>query len=274
MVQINCLPETSAILGGLYGDGMIGQPGAFSTSWADRMAADIWIAFDQAKAAPGGLMPRGPQRYYVGVQPEKISGFVDIVTHPWFETVCEAVLGAGYKVVEIGFDLPFPGAVDQPWHRDFAGPTAKTAGRLTSLAFNLTGIDTRPEHGPFEIAPGTQWDTLDDAPGGMFPARAQWARFSERAVRKMAQRGDFSARSGLTVHRGTANRSNEARPVLIVGVVSAEVVNRDHHQLQVTQTWVDSVSPTVRERLLYQVVPDAAPIVQQHAIEGLLADAA
>jgi hypothetical protein len=34
----------------------------------------------------------------------------------------------------------------------------------------------------------------------------------------MPQRGDISARSALTIHRGTANRSNEPRPVLVVGV--------------------------------------------------------
>ena len=268
------MPEISDILGGLYGDGIIGQPRAFTTDWADRMAADIWTAFEQAKAAPGGLMPRGPQRYYVEVQPEKISGFVDIVTHPWFEAVCEAVLGSAYKVVEVGFDLPFPGAVDQPWHRDFGGPTCKTAKRLTSLAFNLTGIDTRPEHGPFEIAPGTQWDQLEGARDGMFPPRAEWPRFAERAVRKMAQRGDLSARSGLAVHRGTANRSDEARPVLIVGVVADEVADREQHQLQVTQAWLDGVAPAVREHLLYEVVRQAAPIVQHHMIEGLMAAAA
>src|SRR3712207_8235174 len=40
-----------------------------------------------------------------------------------------------------------PGAADQPWHRDFPAPEATTKGRrLNSLAFNLTAIDSRPEH--------------------------------------------------------------------------------------------------------------------------------
>ncbi len=117
--------------------------------------------FDEAKAVPGGVLPRGPERYYVEVQPERISGFVDIATHPWFVAVCEAVLGPEYKIVEIGFDIPFPGAADQPWHRDFPAPEATLTGRrLNCLAFNLTTVDTRLEHGPFEIAPGTQWDAI------------------------------------------------------------------------------------------------------------------
>ena len=85
----------------------------------------------------------------------------DIATHPWFVAVCEAVLGPDYRIVEIGFDIPFPGAADQPWHRDFPAPEATLKGRrLNSLAFNLTAVDTGPEHGPFEIALGTQWDDI------------------------------------------------------------------------------------------------------------------
>ena len=63
---------------------------------------------------------------------------------------------------------------------------------------------------------------------------------SRRAVQKMPQRGDISARSALTIHRGTANRSNEARPVLVVGVDAPDATNANHHDLQVTRAYVDS----------------------------------
>lgn len=77
--------------------------------------------------------------------------------HPWVTTVSEAILGPDYKIVEIGFDVPGPGAMDQPWHRDFPSPPETLSGRrLYSLAFNLTAVDTFEDMGPFEIAPGTQ----------------------------------------------------------------------------------------------------------------------
>src|SRR5688572_2411885 len=121
--------EPAAILGGLYGDGIIGLPGAFGRDWVVRMGEDIWRLFDEARQVQGGALPRGPERWYVEVQPERIRGFVDIVTHPWFVAVSEAVLGPDYKVVEVGFDIPFPGAALQPWHRDFAAPEATLKGR-------------------------------------------------------------------------------------------------------------------------------------------------
>src|SRR5687768_11372284 len=74
--------DTAAIMGGLYGDGIIALPGAFTAEWADALRADIERLFAEAQAVEGGSLPRGPERFYVEVHPERIAGFVDIVTHP------------------------------------------------------------------------------------------------------------------------------------------------------------------------------------------------
>lgn len=264
--------EAAEIMGGLYGDGIIALQGAFDPAFADRLHAEIMTLYREAREVPGGALPRGPERWYVEVQPERISGFVEIATHPWFAAVCEAVLGPGYRIVEVGFDIPFPGAADQPWHRDFLVPEATTKGRrLSSLAFNLTTVDTRPEHGPFEVAPGTQWDQFEDCDKGMFPPRALWPRYIARAVQKLPQRGDISARSALTIHRGTANRSDEARPVLVVGVDAPDATNAQHHDLQVTSDYLATLPPRVADHLSHRIVEMLQPVVQHHVIEGLLA---
>jgi hypothetical protein len=263
--------DTAEIMGGLYGDGIIGLKGAFSSGFADQLYRDVMTLFEEARQIPGGVLPRGPERWYVETQPERISGFVEIATHPWFVAVCEAVLTTDYKIVEIGFDIPFPGAADQPWHRDFKAPDGTLQGRrLNSLAFNLTTVDTRPEHGPFEIAPGTQWDDIPGAKDDMFPDKSLWQRYIDRAVQKLPQRGDISARSALTIHRGTANRSNEARPVLVVGVDAPDATNAHHHDLQVTKAYYDSLPAQVRDHLTCRVAGELEPIIQHHVIEGLL----
>jgi hypothetical protein len=263
--------DVAAIMGGLYGDGIIGLKGAFAPEWADALRADIMRLYEQAMAVEHGALPRGPQRWYVEVQPERIPGFIDIATHPWFVAVCEAVLGPEYKIVEIGFDIPFPGAADQPWHRDFKSPDATLKGRrLNSLAFNLTTVDTRQEHGPFEIALGTQWDDITGARDDMFPPREMWDRYISRSVQKLPQRGDISARSALTIHRGTANRSNEARPVLVVAADAPDATNANHHDLQVTRAYLDSLPPRIRDHLTYRVTDQLDAVLQHHVIEGLL----
>jgi hypothetical protein len=263
--------DTGAIMGGLYGDGIIALKGAFARPWVERMREDIALLFEEARSVPGGALPRGPQRWYVEVHPERIRGFVDIATHPWFVAVCEAVLGPDYRIVEIGFDIPFPGAADQPWHRDFPAPEATLKGRrLDSLAFNLTAVDTRPEHGAFEIAPGTQWDDLSGCTDGMFPPKSWWPRYISRSQARLAQMGDISARSALTIHRGTANRSKEWRPVLVVGVDAPDATNSGHHDLQVTRGYLESLPARVRDHLTYRVTEELKPVIQHHVIGGLL----
>ena len=271
MTSLDPTYEPADIMGGLYGDGIIALKDAFRRDWVERMREDIAILFEEASKVPGGALPRGPERWYVEVAPERVHGFVDIATHPWFVAVCEAVLGPDYRIVEVGFDIPFPGAADQPWHRDFFVPEATTKGRrLNSLAFNLTAVDTRSEHGAFEIAPGTQWDQFEGCPKGMFPPRELWPRYEARKVQKLPQMGDMSARSALTIHRGTANRSNEARPVLVVGVDAPDATNAAHHDLQVTRAYLDALPPRVRDHLTCRLVDTLETVVQHHTIEGLL----
>jgi hypothetical protein len=263
--------DAAEIMGGLYGEGIIGLKAAFTREWADALREDIETLFAEALASPGGALPRGPARYYVETHPERLRGFAEIGTHPWFIAVCEAVLGPEYKIVESGFDVPNPGAADQPWHRDFPSPPATLVGRrLNSLAFNLTAVDTVLEMGPLEIALGTQWDDLSDHADAMFPPRSLYPRYRDRMVRKLPQRGDISARSALTIHRGTANRSNRARPVLVIGVDAPDAGNAHHHDLQITRRYAASLPRRVLDHLRYRVVDELEPIVQSHAIKGLL----
>jgi hypothetical protein len=255
----------------LYGEGVVGLRGAFPVAWVDALAEDVAAAFREARERPGGAVGRGPQRWYVEVHPEQLRGFVDLVTHPWITAVSRAVLGDAYRVVEVGFDVPFPGAVNQPWHRDFAMPAAtREQHRLTSLAFNLTLVDTTPDMGPFEIAPGTQWDDDPSFAHGMFPPRSWYPRYEARAQRRLPQRGDVSARTALTIHRGTASSSPDPRPVLVLGVVSADEVSAIDHSMCVTRSYWNALPEHVRAHLDCPVVDELVPIVQQHTIEGLV----
>jgi hypothetical protein len=255
----------------IYSAGITALKGAFSAAWADAMREDIEAAFEEARGREGGAVGRGPNRYYVEIHPEQMRGFVDLVTHPWVVAVCEAVLGDGYEIVELGFDIPFAGAVNQPWHRDFPMPAiTKSERRLDSLAFNLTGVDTAEDMGPFEIALGTQFDDEPDFDHGMFPPKDRYPRYEERAVRKYPQRGDISARSALTIHRGTINHSAKARPVLVLGVDAAGAGNDDKHAMAVTEGYWATLPSLVRDHLRCPVVDQLTPITQKHTIEGLV----
>ena len=263
--------EPANIIGGIYGDGSISLTGAYDVSLIDRARASIDRLFAEARQIADGALARGPERYYVEVAPESIDGFVEIASHPWFLQVSENVLGPEWKIVEVGFDIPLPGAALQPWHRDFAAPRATIEGRqINSLAFNLTAVDTTADMGPFEIAPGTQWDIIDECPRGMFPDPSRWPQYEARKVAKMAERGTISARSALTIHRGTANVSGTARPVLVIGVDGPSATNAAHHDLQMTKSFAENLPPVLSERFSGRIVDQIMAVRQNHVIDGLI----
>lgn len=264
--------DVATIMGGLYGDGIIGCKGAFPREWVQRMREEMDALFEDALSRPGGAVGRGPKRYYVEIHPEKISGFVDLATHPWVKAVCETVLGPEYKIVEIGFDVPMQGAMNQPWHRDFPSPPDTLYGRrINSLAFNVTGVDVTEDMGPFEVAPGTQWDfPTEEWKYEMFPPKTAYARFEERAQRKFPQMGDISARSALTIHRGTKHDSEKSRPVLVLGVDAPGAINAERHDLQFSKAYYEGLPEELKQHLTCRVVDELEPIMQGHTIEGLV----
>jgi hypothetical protein len=252
-------------------DGIAGLPGALNPEWVVRLREDFEAAFADARSIEGGTVGRGPNRYYFAVPPERLRGFLDLMTHPWLTGLCERMLGPDWTLVEVGFDVPLPGAVDQPWHRDFPIPEdTRATGVLTSLAFNVTTVTVRPEMGPFEIAPGSHRDDGDAFEHGMFPPPEQAAHYAARARRKLPRLGDMSVRTGLAVHRGTRNLSAESRPVLVLGMVAPHVVTEGAHDLILTKEFFRTLPAAVRGHLRCTELVDAlAPMIQRHDIEGL-----
>ncbi|MBC7403994.1 MAG: phytanoyl-CoA dioxygenase family protein [Microbacteriaceae bacterium] len=262
---------TAAVVHALYTDGISALKGALSVEWADTLREDIDIALAEALSRKDGAVGRGPSRYYVEMHPEQIRGWRELVDHPWVRSVCEAVLGPDYQIVELGFDIPGPGAMNQPWHRDFPMPEeTRSTGRLTSLAFNATAVDTAADMGPFEIAPTTQWDLPEGFEHGMFPVKSLYERYESLAQRKFPGRGDLSVRSALTIHRGTQNESQKSRPVLVLGVDAPGAGNAAAHDMAVTKTFYESLPQRIRDHLVCPIVDTLTPITQKHSIEGLM----
>jgi hypothetical protein len=130
-----------------------------------------------------------------------------------------------------------------------------------------------PRRSPFEIALGTQFDDAPEFEHGMFPPPSLYGRYEERAARKYPPRGDISARSALTIHRGTINHSDQRRPVVVLGVDGPEADNAAHHDLAVTRDYWSTLPERLQRHLRCPVVDELTPITQKHTIEGLVMDA-
>lgn len=113
MTTTNLDPTVSASLDGdvelLYRDGITGLKGAVPRAWVEQLREDMMTAFWDAIQRPGGAVGRGPRRWYVEVHLEDISGFVDLVTHPWVVGICESVLGPELRDHRDRLGRPVPG---------------------------------------------------------------------------------------------------------------------------------------------------------------------
>ena len=271
----------------IYRDGITGLPDILPVRWADELDEDLSQQFLRALRVDGGegVAFRGWSRYYIELYPERLRGFLELVTNPSIVALSREILGDRYEIVELGADIPLPGAPEQPPHRDFPMPEPTRAHRrLTSLAFNASSVDVTPEMGPFNVAPGTHFDDGTAFREGMFPVGEQREEYIKRMVPRLARRGSVSARSGLTLHRGTKN-NGRLRPVAIVGVVSPE--DRAHSATTV-ELLPDYVAPTLKmSRAYYASLPDdlkghlrceivaetsaeLPPLRTHHGIEGLM----
>jgi Phytanoyl-CoA dioxygenase (PhyH) len=276
--------DIAALVDAVYRDGIVGIPDLLPVEWADRLDADLKREFTEALSHEGGTAPRGWNRFYFEPYPERMRGFLDVITHPVITELSRQMFGEDYMIVELGSDIPLPGAVDQPWHRDFPMPDETREGRISSVCINASSVDVTPDMGPFQCVPGTQFEPGDDFDGGMFPDESRYAEYESRMESRLGKRGSVSIRSGLGVHRGSrsSNRSR-LRPVAIVGIVSQEcgavterVANPDDPnvpRLRVSREYIDSLPEDVVRHLSYEIVADAEkdlpPHFTHHTFEGL-----
>lgn len=190
-----------------------------------------------------------------------------------------------YEIVDLGADIPLPGAPDQPPHRDFPLPEpTRLHRRLTSLCFNGSTVDVTPSMGPFHIAPGTHFDDGSDFAKEMFPVGEKKDAYNQRMVPRLARHGSVSVRSGLTIHIGSKN-NDRIRPVIIPGVVSLE--DRAHSAttmerpadytapiLKMSQAFYDNLDDALKQHLSCEIVADTAanlpPLKTPRSIEGLV----
>lgn len=271
----------------VYEKGLTSLPNILPIQWADELDEDMSAQFLKALQIENGegVAFRGWSRFYIELYPERLRGFVALVTNPAIVGLSREMLGDDYEIVELGADIPLPGAPEQPPHRDFPMPEpTRLHKRLTSLAFNASSVDVTPEMGPFNIAPGTHFDDGSDFVKEMFPIGEKKQEYNQRMEVRLAKRGSVSARSGLTLHKGSPNNSR-MRQVLILGVVSRE--DRAHSattqelapdyvapSLKMSQEFYDSLDDTLRQHLRCDIVADTTanlpPLKTPHSIEGLV----
>ena len=142
--------------------------------------------------------------------------------------VVDSVLGPSAVLAMMASDTPFPGAADQTVHQD---------ALVSRIAVNVALVDFTEENGPLEYWPGTHSRT--PSPDRFDPSPLAWSEdevkriVSERPSKRLVvPAGTMIIRDHRILHRGTAHRGTEPRPMLSLLYFSAhdalphrEVVN-------------------------------------------------
>ena len=197
----------------LVRDGICTIPGLIPHEKVERWR-DAYDALVRERAAvPGGLAPRGAGRHYVTLP--WVDPFADreVFANPTILGVIERVFAQEYVLVQLGADTAGPGSEYQEIHRDYRPLFDDTVVTpLYGLAVNFPLVEVTPDNGPFEMARGTH----------VLPRDVGLAKIESREPtleQFLAQPGDVTIRTPLALHRGTPNRTEEPRPVIVLGYV-------------------------------------------------------
>lgn len=160
----------------------------------------------------GHLRNRGPERYYVTLPFVEPFADEEIFADPDILAIVENLVGEDFVMCQLASDTPLRGSDFQDVHRD-APPLFPEWGKETppfQLAVNFPLVDVRLENGPFETTFGTHLVSKEEG--------LRKLEKGEIELRPLLMKvGDLMIRDVRGLHRGSPNRTDEPRPMVVIG---------------------------------------------------------
>jgi len=215
---------------------------------------------DTHMAREGHLFNRGPARFYVTLP--FIAPFADpaIFEDEDVLSIVRGLVGEEAVMPQLATDTPLLGSDYQEIHRD-APPLFPETGAETppfQLAVNFPLVDVRLENGPFEVARGTHMMSKEEGLRRIESGEIQLEPITMRL-------GDVMIRDVRGLHRGTPNRTNEPRPMVVIGY-SRRWLFRPEVSIHVPRATLDTLSARARHLLRFNPVGDSLDDLPQTEI--------
>jgi ectoine hydroxylase-related dioxygenase (phytanoyl-CoA dioxygenase family) len=199
---------------------------------------------------------RGAERYYVTLPFHGLWADPEVVDNDAIMAVVSELVGADGVMCQLATDTPLRGSDYQALHRDtqLLFPETGAESPPYQLAVNFPLVDVTPERGPMEWAPGTHM--LSKADG---LARIERGEIPMETA--FLSRGDVMIRDVRHVHRGTPNRSDTPRPMVVIGY-SRRWLYRPEVQIRVPRETLERMPERARRWLrfnpVFETVEEAA----------------
>ena len=135
-----------------------------------------------------------------------------IMKNSIIDKLLKLTLGENYQLVNNSLVISEPNSSEQAWHVD--GPHMSTTEHLSVHCLNIfiPLVDLTVDNGPTEIRPESHLLTRDLSK--MFLAAAISKRLKKPEI-PLIKRGSCLLFDYRVLHRGTANQTNEVRPILV-----------------------------------------------------------
>lgn len=191
---------------------------------------------------------RGAQRFYVTLPFTAPYADPSIYEDEDVLAIVEELAGKDFVMCQLATDTPLLGSDYQELHRDTPPlfPEWEVETPSFQLAVNFPLVDVTPEMGPFEVARGTH-----------MVSKAEALRMLETGEVKLEAiclaLGDVMIRDVRGIHRGTPNRTETPRPMVVIGY-SRKWLNRPEVSIRVPREEMDKVSERARRMLRFNPV--------------------
>jgi ectoine hydroxylase-related dioxygenase (phytanoyl-CoA dioxygenase family) len=194
-------------------DGICVIRGLFDPKLIDELAWAFDALFRERQQRPGGLAPREQARYYLTFPWVPPFANEEVFANPVILGVLDRVFAQEYVMVQLGADIPVRGSDYQEIHRDYRPLfTDDVVTPLYALAVNMPLVEVTEENGPFQMARGTHVLPRDEGLKKVESGEIPIESFT-------MQPGDVSIRTPLALHRGSPNRTDTPRPMVVMGYV-------------------------------------------------------
>ncbi len=184
----------------------------------------------------GGKTSRGSNRYYVTFPFSMPFADPGIYEDPDILAIVEKLAGKNFVMCQLASDTPLLGSEYQEIHRDCPPlfPENKEETPMYQLALNFPLVDVTPQNGPLEIVRGTHMMTRVEGLKKMEAGET----FIEPLPMQM---GDVLLRDVRTLHRGSPNKTNEPRPMVVIGY-SRSWLNRPEVSINIPRNEYEKLS--------------------------------
>jgi hypothetical protein len=196
----------------------------------------------------GEITSRGSSRYYVTYPFTGPFADPTFYEDPDILALVEILAGKNFVMCQLASDTPLKGSDYQDIHRDCPPlfPELNAETPMFQLALNFPLVDVTPHNGPLEIVRGTHMLSREE---GLKKLAAE-ETFIEPVPMQL---GDVLLRDVRTLHRGTPNRTDEPRTMVVIGY-SRSWLHRPEVSIRIPEAEFAKLTPEAKHMLRFNPI--------------------